>query len=48
MVLPLLSAARPLSKSVKGMDIPKTGLLVIHKTRQKTKQEYSTFSKFLC
>ena len=29
MALSLPSVARPLSKSVKGMEIPKTGLLVI-------------------
>jgi hypothetical protein len=34
-----------LPKFVKGMEIPKTGLLVTHKTRQKTKQGYSILPK---
>jgi hypothetical protein len=34
-----------LPKSVKRWEIPKTGLLVIHKTRQKTKRECSTLPK---
>jgi hypothetical protein len=34
-----------LPKFVKGMETPKTGLLVIHKTRQKTKQGYSILPK---
>jgi hypothetical protein len=43
--IPLDGASRYpiLPKSVKGMEIPKTGLLVIHKTQ--TKQGYPTLPK---
>jgi hypothetical protein len=34
-----------LPKSVKGMEIANTGLLVIHKTRQETKQGYPILPK---